>query len=48
MKVLETGHAGSTGSILSPFLPEAGHEVFGLEAGTVSDTLRSPSQDANR
>jgi nucleoside-diphosphate-sugar epimerase len=32
MKVLVTGHHGYIGSVLAPFLREAGHEVHGLDA----------------
>ncbi len=32
MRVLATGKLGSIGTILSPILAEAGHEVVGLDA----------------
>jgi len=33
MKVLVTGHEGYIGSILAPYLADAGHEVVGLDTG---------------
>ncbi|MGH8950719.1 MAG: NAD-dependent epimerase/dehydratase family protein [Acidimicrobiia bacterium] len=33
MRVLITGHAGYIGSVMAPFLVEAGHDVVGLDIG---------------
>jgi nucleoside-diphosphate-sugar epimerase len=33
MRVLITGHAGYIGSVMAPFLIEAGHDVVGLDVG---------------
>ena len=36
MRVLVTGHLGYIGTILSPMLIEAGHEVVGLDSDLYS------------
>src|SRR5690606_22956052 len=33
MRILITGHAGFIGSVMAPFMQEAGHEVVGLDIG---------------
>ena len=42
MRVLLTGHQGYIGSLLSPLLQEAGHDVVGLDAGWFSDCILPP------
>lgn len=37
MRVLITGHAGYIGSVMAPFLTEAGHDVVGLDVGYFAD-----------
>ena len=43
MRVLLTGHHGYIGSVLAPFLLEAGHEVVGLDCDLFAD-CRLPGQ----
>ncbi|MFN3597709.1 MAG: NAD-dependent epimerase/dehydratase family protein [Rubricoccaceae bacterium] len=42
MRVLLTGHEGYIGTVLSPMLREAGHEVTGLDAGLFTDCVFTP------
>ncbi|MFS8497034.1 MAG: NAD(P)-dependent oxidoreductase [Micromonosporaceae bacterium] len=48
MRVLVTGHEGYLGSVLTPMLVEAGHEVVGLDTGLFADaTLGPPPPDVD-
>ena len=42
MKVLVTGNLGYVGTVLTPLLAEAGHEVIGLDAGYYCDSILGP------
>ncbi|MFC7545810.1 NAD-dependent epimerase/dehydratase family protein [Plantactinospora sp. GCM10030261] len=42
MRVLVTGHEGYLGSLLTPLLTAAGHEVTGLDTGLYADCLLGP------
>lgn len=42
MRVLLTGHQGYLGSVMTPLLTEAGHEVVGLDSGLFADCLLGP------
>jgi nucleoside-diphosphate-sugar epimerase len=42
MRVLVTGHEGYLGSVLVPFLTDAGHEVVGLDNGYFAECLLGP------
>ena len=39
MRVLVTGHLGYLGSVLTPLLTDAGHQVTGLDTGLYADCL---------
>ncbi|SNT63296.1 Nucleoside-diphosphate-sugar epimerase [Streptosporangium subroseum] len=43
MRVLLTGHQGYLGSVMSPVLAAAGHEVVGLDSGLFADCLLGPA-----
>jgi nucleoside-diphosphate-sugar epimerase len=43
MRVLLTGHQGYLGSVMSPVLAAAGHEVVGLDSGLFADCLIGPA-----
>jgi len=45
MRVLVTGHEGYLGSVLTPRLAAAGHDVHGLDTGLFADCLVGPSPD---
>ena len=42
MRVLVTGHEGYLGSVLTPALTEAGHDVVGLDSGLFAECLLGP------
>uniref|UniRef100_UPI0012D4B03E NAD-dependent epimerase/dehydratase family protein n=1 Tax=Catellatospora paridis TaxID=1617086 RepID=UPI0012D4B03E len=42
MRVLVTGHEGYIGSVLTPMLQAAGHEVVGVDTGLYADCLIGP------
>jgi nucleoside-diphosphate-sugar epimerase len=42
MRVLVTGHLGYLGSVLTPLLTAAGHQVTGLDTGFYADCLLGP------
>lgn len=42
MRVLVTGHEGYIGSVLTPMLAEAGHDVVGLDTGLYADGTLGP------
>ncbi|MEU8078653.1 SDR family oxidoreductase [Catellatospora citrea] len=42
LRVLVTGHEGYIGSVLTPMLQAAGHEVVGLDTGLYADGLIGP------
>src|SRR3712207_8817587 len=42
MRVLVTSHEGYLGSVLTPYLTAAGHEVVGLDTGFFADCLLGP------
>ncbi|KAA2261711.1 SDR family oxidoreductase [Solihabitans fulvus] len=42
MRVLLTGHQGYLGSVLSPLLAAAGHQVIGLDSGLYADCVFGP------
>jgi nucleoside-diphosphate-sugar epimerase len=42
MRVLVTGHQGYLGSVLTPMLADAGHEVVGLDTGLFADATLGP------
>ncbi|WP_433513276.1 NAD-dependent epimerase/dehydratase family protein [Nonomuraea sp. CA-143628] len=42
MRVLLTGHQGYLGTVMSPVLAEAGHEVTGLDSGLFADCVLGP------
>ncbi|MEV4760479.1 NAD-dependent epimerase/dehydratase family protein [Micromonospora sp. NPDC049559] len=46
MRVLVTGHHGYLGSVLTPILVAAGHEVVGLDANLYADCLLGPAPPA--
>lgn len=43
MRVLVTGHLGYLGSVVTPYLTAAGHEVVGLDTGYFTDCLLGPA-----
>lgn len=43
MRVLVTGHHGYIGSVLTPLLQSAGHEVVGIDADWYADCLLGPA-----
>ncbi|MEV6158201.1 SDR family oxidoreductase [Nonomuraea sp. NPDC052129] len=45
MRVLLTGHQGYLGTVMSPVLVEAGHEVTGLDSGLFADCVLGPRPD---
>ncbi len=45
MHVLVTGHEGYLGSVLVPWLRQAGHEVTGLDVGLFGECLLGPAPD---
>ncbi|MFG1961874.1 NAD-dependent epimerase/dehydratase family protein [Nonomuraea sp. NPDC049028] len=45
MRVLLTGHQGYLGTVMSPVLAEAGHEVTGLDSGLFADCVLGPQPD---
>ncbi|MGH3648020.1 MAG: NAD-dependent epimerase/dehydratase family protein [Micromonosporaceae bacterium] len=42
MRVLVTGHDGYIGSVLAPFLQDAGHDVVGMDIGLFADCTFGP------
>ncbi|HEY7532929.1 MAG TPA: SDR family oxidoreductase, partial [Nitrospiraceae bacterium] len=42
MRVLVTGHQGYLGTVMVPFLIEAGHEVVGIDSGLFADCVLGP------
>ncbi len=46
MRVLVTGNLGYVGTVLTPLLAEAGHEVVGLDAGYYCDSLLGPTPES--
>ena len=45
MRVLLTGHQGYLGTVMSPVLAKAGHEVTGLDSGLFADCVLGPPPD---
>ncbi|MFD1544486.1 NAD-dependent epimerase/dehydratase family protein [Nonomuraea guangzhouensis] len=45
MRVLLTGHQGYLGTVMSPVLAGAGHEVTGLDSGLFADCVLGPPPD---
>ncbi|MEU7863007.1 SDR family oxidoreductase [Nonomuraea sp. NPDC049141] len=45
MRVLLTGHQGYLGTVMSPVLAGAGHEVIGLDSGLFADCVLGPPPD---
>ncbi|MEU7743177.1 SDR family oxidoreductase [Nonomuraea sp. NPDC049158] len=45
MRVLLTGHQGYLGTVMSPVLAGAGHEVIGLDSGLFADCVLGPRPD---
>ena len=45
MRVLVSGHEGYIGSVLTPMLREAGHEVVGLDIGLYADLTLGPAPE---
>jgi nucleoside-diphosphate-sugar epimerase len=45
MRVLLTGHQGYLGTVMSPVLAGAGHEVTGLDSGLFADCVLGPRPD---
>jgi nucleoside-diphosphate-sugar epimerase len=45
MRVLLTGHQGYLGTVMSPVLAAAGHEVTGLDSGLFADCVLGPQPD---
>ncbi|MEV0353178.1 NAD(P)-dependent oxidoreductase [Nonomuraea sp. NPDC050680] len=45
MRVLLTGHQGYLGTVMSPVLAGAGHEVTGLDSGLFADCVLGPHPD---
>lgn len=43
MRVLVTGHQGYLGTVMVPFLQEAGHDVAGLDSGYFADCVLGPA-----
>ena len=43
MRILLTGHQGYLGSVMSPVLSAAGHEVIGLDSGLFADCVLGPA-----
>lgn len=43
MRVLVTGHQGYLGTVMTPVLLEAGHEVIGLDSGLFADCVLGPT-----
>ena len=48
MRTLVTGHEGYLGSVMGPFLVEAGHEVVGIDAGLFRGALFGTNGDSPR
>ena len=46
MRVLVTGHLGYIGSVLTPMLVEAGHDVVGLDSNLFADCMFGPQPAA--
>lgn len=46
MRVLVTGHEGYLGSVLTPLLTAAGHDVVGMDTGLFADCLLGPAPAA--
>ena len=42
MRVLLTGHQGYLGTVMSPILATAGHDVAGLDSGLFADCVLGP------
>ena len=45
MKVLVTGHQGYLGSVMTPVLADAGHDVVGLDSGFFADCVLGPEPE---
>ena len=45
MRVLVTGHDGYIGSVITPILRDAGHEVVGLDTGLFADCVIGPAPE---
>lgn len=45
MKVLLTGHQGYLGTVMTPVLLEAGHDLVGLDSGLFADCVLGPQPD---
>ncbi|MEO3869609.1 SDR family oxidoreductase [Nonomuraea sp. B12E4] len=45
MRILLTGHQGYLGSVMTPVLLAAGHEVIGLDSGLFADCVLGPAPD---
>ncbi len=43
MRVLVTGHQGYLGTVMTPVLEDAGHEVIGLDSGLFADCVLGPA-----
>lgn len=43
MRVLLTGHTGYIGSVMAPFLQQAGHDVTGLDSDLFADCVHGPA-----